>query len=383
MSTRLNWEKVREEFPACQGRSYLMNACVTLLHREVHEAIRSHVDHIHLKGFEGFDVVGDIIDSYRKCTAEILEAEPEDIALSPNTSLSMNLLAMALRSRRETPNVVLPKDEFPSSVLAWHQQGYEVRLVPSKEGRVSIQDMLDQIDSNTVAVVSSFVQFSTGFRQNLRLLGNELRALSIPFIVNATQGFGAFPISVKDCHISALTASAHKWIGAGCGGSVFYASPEFRKSIRWPVAGWMSVKNPWELSNNTPDLLESAAAIELGTPHAGMFFGLNAAAKVVLDLGIENIAERIFDLSNQVVHGLKKLNRVILSPRDEHPTFEGSMNSGIISFATDHAEDLEKKLQEENVYVSARRNGVRISIHYFNNENDIERLLQALRKNIA
>ena len=377
----IDWSRVRREFRACETATYFSSAATTLLHSKVYQAYRTHVDLLNEVGagclYKGIEDV----NLARKKVSELIGSETSaDVGFSPNTSHGMNLIAMMLKEQTSKRKIVLPKDEFPSSVIPWYHHGYRVQFVKPDHGKVSNASILDQVDQETAAVVVSAVQFYTGFRHNIIELGRELASREIPFIVNATQILGAFPISVKDAGIKALTSSAHKWLGAGFGSSIFYLSPEFRKMSKWPLAGWRTVEDPSLMSNEDQPLTKDVVGIEGGTIPFACIAGVRAACEVIEEIGIEQIAGRIFSLSNILVKKMKELGVSLITPRDQAESYHESMNSGIVTFQSDRSNEVSEMLEKENVYVSPRRGGVRLSVHYFNDESDIDRLVSCLKK---
>jgi cysteine desulfurase / selenocysteine lyase len=378
MSTEPNWNEIRNQFPATKNATYFVSAAVGPFSTKVFEAYQKHIklmyEHGDLYYMDSFQAT----DDSRALLAQMLGGSVDDYGFGPNTSHNMNILAMMLKSEG-TGNIVAPADEFPSSILPWYHHGFEVRQVPSDNGRVSNERILDQVDENTKAVVHSAVQFSTGYRQDVNSLGRSLHEKKTPFIVNATQSLSVFPLSVEEAKVSAVTASCHKWVGAGYGASILYVCPEWRQKYEWPLAGWLSVEDPSSMANEPPKLMKKAAAIETGVMPYTTIIGLRAALELALELGVENIAKRVLALSNLLEEQLKDLPVKFLTARDSQGALD-SCNSGILVLQIDDPQALEDFLKTKNIFVNARRTGVRIAIHYFNNEEDIQKLVAALKE---
>jgi len=166
-----------------------------------------------------------------------------------------------------------PADEFPSCTLPWLQQGYRVDFVCSRDrGLIDLTDIEKSITANTRILVTSFVQFATGFRQNLVALGRLRRDRNMALVVDATQGMGVFPIDVTNSDIDFLVFSGYKWAQAGYGIGGLYVAPRFLKPTSFRVAGWWSVRDPEAVVNDRLYLKQTAAALEVGCPRfAGIF----------------------------------------------------------------------------------------------------------------
>jgi cysteine desulfurase/selenocysteine lyase len=374
----IDWEEIRSHYPACRDQVYLIAASVGPLHDQVYNAWHKHLQKLYRTGDIHWQENLEIREDCHRLAAALLQAQPADIGLSPNTSHSMNLLAMML-AQEKRGKIITVADEFPSTVLPWYQQGFAVKKLVSVNGLVTVDDFTGAIDEQTVAVVTSAVQFSTGLRLDIASLGRRLAERKIPFIVNATQALGAFPVPVAGGNISALTASCHKWLGAGFSGSILYTNPDFRRKYKWPLAGWLSVKDPIVMSNDPQELSPDTAAIETGILPFTALAGLKAALEVIQEIGTDNIAGRIFYLSGYLYRQLKQLPVKIITPRDQESDFRKSVNSGIISFLVENPQQLESELTKRHIYVSLRRDVIRTAVHHFNNEKDIDLLVSALK----
>lgn len=376
----INWNKERLQFLVCENYTYLMNAATTPLRKEVFEAGYEYLRNQYAAGDISWEPLFARIDSSRGMIAEIAGGNAADYAFGANTNYNMNCLAGALKSQSGIGNIVTFKDEFPSTYVPWQYHGYKLNKVEIPQcGKNVIPNLLAAIDSNTKAVVVSAVQFASGLRLNTLRLGGELKKKQIPFIVNATQALGSVPISVDLAQVSALVCSSHKWLGAGCGVSIMYTSPEFRKNIRWPFAGFMSF-NDLSFSGNIDTPREDTAFIELGTPNFHTLLALEESLKQALRLGVGNIGARILELTDYIVAKARADQIEVLSYRDEEPDINLSQNSGIIALKVEDPQHLEKELFKQNILVNERRGHLRISPHYYNNFQDIDLLFSTLSK---
>jgi cysteine desulfurase/selenocysteine lyase len=381
MSRMTDWDRIRHDFPVTEKCAYLMSAAMSPLPRPVWEAVRA--------GYETLFRDGDIhwpddMDRYRamcRRVARMLKAGPEDVAFAPNTSTAMALLGLSLKQNSPSPfNVISMEDEFPASTLGFEYLKIPMRYVRPVGARYPIRAILDLADDRTLAVVTSYVQYCTGFRQDLDTLGGELSRRGILFIVNATQAWPIYPVDVQAMHIDALAASLHKWGLTGHVGSLFYTSPAFRERFPPPMAGWLSVDpaggDGIHIAKNAPfRLLSSAHRYEFGTFNLIPVLALDAALDYFESIGLEAVRARIGELADELIRGLEDLGIEVASPvaRPEE-------RSGIVSFSLGekNAHYL-KKFEEAGIYVSLRAGLVRVSINIFNNSADIRRLLDVVR----
>lgn len=376
-----DWAKIRKDFPAAEKSKYFMSAAMTPCPKPVLDFIVS--------GYKRFAEAGDIdwhreneaFRNLRKRIGGMIGATMDDVALVANTSTAMSLLALSIKRDAKAPfNIVSMMDEFPSSTVPFEYQGIEMRYVEPAAARFSVDSILAKTDGRTVAVVTSHVQYATGFRQDIRSLGNELKKRGIMLVVNATQSFPIFPIDVKEMCIDAMSASTHKWGAAGYVGTVFYTSPEFRRKHPTPVAGWLSVDTAGEdfvyMKKNAPlKIHRSAEQYQPGSINWQTIGALDIALKYFEEIGYENIRGRIFELTDYLIAGLEKLPVEIVSPvesKDER--------SAIVSFRVgDKSSECVKYLSEKNIHTAFRSGSVRVSVNIFNNEEDIDALLKSVK----
>jgi len=228
-------------------------------------------------------------------------------------------------------------------------------------------------------VVASAVQFGTGYRQNLHLLGEVCHNSGVELIVNATQAMGAFPIHVKEMKIVALTASCYKWMCCGYGLNVVYLSENLLPTAQWPIAGWLSVEDPLAMNNRNLKLKKQASALEVGIPMFSLLAALGTQIEYIQRLGIDYIAKRILEVSSYA-YELLAPNFKVISQRSSTPELN-SCDSGTLLFEVDNAESVVEQLNRKKIYVSIRQGGIRVSSHFYNNEQDINRLMEGLKVN--
>lgn len=368
----MDWNQIRALFPAAKRYTYLNTAAAPPLSVVAAREGKRYYDEMAEYGDVAWESWLNQAEQIREKLAAFVNAEARSIAFTYSTSHGMNLIAGMLD---RCGDVLCPADEFPSCTLPWLQQRYRVDFVSSRErGVIDLDDIRKSITANTRILVTSFVQFATGFRQDLVALGRLCEERNLTFVVDATQGMGVFPIDVVNSGIDFLVFSGYKWAQAGYGVGGLYVAPRFLNPTSFPVAGWWSVRDPEAVVNDRLDLKETAAALEVGCPHFAGIFALGAALTLFEEIGKPRIEERIHELTDRL-HGrldAERLNVASPSKREQR--------SGITIIEMRDAPDIVKRLAERKIIVSARGKGLRVSVHIFNNFDDIDRLIAALRE---
>lgn len=298
----------------------------------------------------------------------------QNIALTGNTSSGLSMVTSGYHWQNGD-RIILNTMEFPSNIypfLNMKKFGVEIDWITPVNGRITVEDIEKIVTGDTKMIGISFVQFLNGFRADLEKIGKFCRTNSIFLVVDGIQGVGAIPIDVGKFKIDALASGGHKWLMWPMGVGFLYVSDNLLKHLSPSHAGWLSVKDPWDLFSYNLDFLEGADRFETGTMN---FMGVEAALKtleIFLDIGIENIWKRIQDLTGLLIDGLKKMEFDIISPTDE------ASRSGIVSIKTNNPELILKKLNENGIIAALREGMIRFSPHCFNSSEDIKKILRIL-----
>jgi selenocysteine lyase/cysteine desulfurase len=375
-------EKIRAEFPVCENYHYFQSAGMSPMPLPVYEKIlegyRSLTDHGDIffhKDIEKQEEMFGIIAGMLNCTKD-------DISMAESNSMAMSLTGMALKKKHNDFNIVSMEEEFPSNSVPLEYLDIEMRYVKHKDHRYHIEDILALCDENTLAVQTSYVQYGTGFRQDLYSLGAELEKRNILFIVNATQAFPFFPPDMKANNIDVLSISAHKWGFSGHIGTFYVTSPDFRKNYPSPVAGWLSVDVSQSddfihtAKNKDFDLWEDGRRYLFASANLKSRLGFSATLKFLQEYGIDNLRKHMLEISDYMINRLKELPCEIKSPNANH-----SERSAIVVFSMTGKNNSEivEKLAEKKIIVALRDGGIRASVNIFTNKNDVDALINGIQ----
>jgi selenocysteine lyase/cysteine desulfurase len=372
-SKMINWDDIRKQFPVTENSTYLNAAAAGPLARATSHAASEYYRQMMDDGDTHWDEWLEKREEIRKKVAAFINAEPDEIAFTTNTSSGMNVIVDALEKRGEVVSCDL---EFPVSTLPWMHRGIAVKLVKSIDGEVRLEDIRDAMTIRTGVICLSHVQFSNGFRSDLEELGNAKRDHAL--VVNAAQSAGAFEIDVKRMKIDALSSTGHKWMLSGYGSGFVYISRELLEQSRPRAIGWLSMMEPYALQNDRVDLRNDAAArAELGCPHFSGIFALGASVEMMDAIGARNIEQRALSLNGYLTDRLTESGWTVLSPISD----ERARSAETLVEMAEPAR-VGAQLAAQNIIVTEKPQGIRVATHFFNNEADVERLIEALgRKN--
>lgn len=308
------------------------------------------------------------IEDARTNTAKLINAEVSEVAFMPDVSIAMSLTSQALANKRK---VALLKDEFPSVVLPWVSHGYDISWIERADDQsFDLSDFEAAIKSGTQIVVISWVHYNSGITTDLNNLGLICKQHGALLIVDATQGLGAIPMDVKKCNISILMASTFKWLTGGYGTCLLYVSDEIRNQFHQKAMGWNSLVDFGLEPTRESNWKTGAAAFELGHSKYFNVLTFGQALKEIQEIGVAGINERIHSLKQYLINELEKCGILTISVEAAKAT------SGIITIKSDNK--LHGWLTKQKITTTHRDNYLRISMHFYNDSEDIDSLVNAI-----
>lgn len=375
--SRPSWHQVRRLFPVTERWAFLDHACVAPISRPVYEAMTKHLQDVLTAGDVNSARWDAMVARTRLSAARLLGCRPREVAFLKNTSEGINLVAGGLRWR-PGDNVVSAQGEFPANIYPWMAlapQGVELRLVPQRDGRLRYRDLRDAIDPRTRVLALSFVEFLSGFRNQVARLGELCRRRGVLFALDAIQGLGALRLEVDEAGVDFASADAHKWLLGPEGAALFYCRHQRLELLGSTPVGWASVRRTGDYLPYDLTLKPEVSRFELGTANTVGVAGLGAAVDLLLAVGIERIERRIKVLTDRLCRGLEGLGAEVLSSRRRGEW------SGIVSFRLPGAQGARvlRRLRRRRIVVSHRSGWLRVSPHFYNSEEEIDRLLETLR----
>jgi selenocysteine lyase/cysteine desulfurase len=301
----------------------------------------------------------------------LINADPANIAIIGNTSEGFNWLARGL-TWKKGDRILLVEDEFPSNVypfLNLRSQGVEIDFVPTREGMICFEDIEKRLTKRTRLLSISFVEFFTGFHNDLEKIGQLCASKNILFSVDGIQGVGAIPIDVSSAKIDFLSNGGHKWLMSPMGCGFMYIRPELLENLKPAFAGWLSVKDSWNFTDYHLDFLDDSGRFEIGTPNFLGIVGARAATKILVEAGPENTFAHILSLGDQLIENIEKLGMRYQGSRDI------AHRSGIYTFRANRIEELFHYLKDNQVHTALRLDAVRFSPHFYNQSDEISRVI--------
>jgi len=373
ISTEPLWKQYREEFPVTENLVYLNHAAVAPLPLRAARAMQGLAEDSLKFGTLHYDQWLDAHEGVRVAAARLIGASRSEIALVKNTSEGISMVAQGL-DWHPGDRIVAFREEFPSNYYPW------LRLEGAKRCTVdwlSMTDPLEQIEiacTGAKLLAISFVQYLSGFRADLRAIGEICRRHHCFFFVDAIQGLGAFPLDVEANHIDALAADGHKWMlgPEGCG--ILYVRHARQDSIFPEEFGWTNVAGFNDYASRDMALRQDAGRYECGTLNTIGCFGLRTSLELVLEAGVDRIAPAVQALTDQLAEGAMKKGYQLLGDRTPEN------GAGIIAIQKPGMDSRKvvHDLKQKGMIAAPRQGWVRMSPHFYISPEDIERVVEAL-----
>jgi len=376
--TKPDLSKARKYFPHLKnGMIYFNHAASgpvsTLLKDELNFLLKENSE----GNIISYDSFKGKIDDSKELLGEMLNCSSDRIAFTDNTSNGLNILAQGIRWK-SGDRILLNDVEFPANVypfLNLQEQGVEIDFVKSRKGIVTAENVIETVQPGTKLISISYVQFLSGYRVDLKKIGKFCKENEIIFSVDAIQGLGAVTLDVDDCNVNFLSCGTQKWMLGVQGLAFIYIDVDLQTKIKTGPLGWLSVNNAWDFLDYKIDLKYSASRYQSGTLNVFGIYAFNTSLKLFKEFGFKNIEEQV--LENTIYFNKLLSNSgfepVLLNYSEENI-------AGIVSFESDKSEKIFNHLTEKNTICSERLGYIRLSPHFYNTKNDIDKVVAEIRK---
>jgi selenocysteine lyase/cysteine desulfurase len=369
-------QEMRALYPITGRYAYLDHAAIAPLATPVRSTVEVFLgrmteepfDRIHWERFRS---------QVRGRVAQLLSVGQESIAFTKNTTAGIGLVAGGL-DWEDGDNIVGVDREYPANIYPWmglKRKGVELRLYRPEHGRIDVKALERLCDRRTRVLAISAVQFWSGFRTDLAALGTALKGRDVLLVVDAIQAAGAMRLDLSATPVDFLCAGAHKWLLGPIGVGFAYVGPRMLERLTPTTIGTDSVVRDEEYFDYDLTLKTDARRFEEAAPNYPGILGMGAAVNLLLRAGTAALEDGVLRLADRLRDELPRRGyELVLKPT------RPSERSGIVSFRHPRMvpAELHTRLREAGVIISLRSDFLRASAHYYNSDQDLDRLLEAL-----
>ncbi|MFX1471351.1 MAG: aminotransferase class V-fold PLP-dependent enzyme [Promethearchaeota archaeon] len=362
---------VQRMFPTLLDMAYLNNAATGIPPMTCVTAMKEYLDdRITAKG--DFDETLEKIKEIRELLANLLGGARRNFGFMPNTTSGVNTFAHSIEYPGGS-NVVLCDLEFPANYIPWQhlcrQQGVELRVVKSKEGAAPTDAFKELVDENTRVLAVSQVQFGSGFRSDLKALAEIVHDIGGYLVADIIQAAGWADTNLVKEDVDFAAGHAPKWMLGPIGAGYVYASDSIMEELTPKYLGWWGVKEFREFGYFEREPFPDAKMFQIGSPAMIAYVGLLESLRMLTSLPAKERERKALDNADYLRKRLREKGI-------EYYEFEENQRSPIVSCSPEDVETLDKKLKKNRIYCSVRNGRLRVSPHFYNNEAEIDRLVE-------
>jgi selenocysteine lyase/cysteine desulfurase len=370
-----------DEFPQDGELIYLNHAGVAPWPQRSARAVAAFAEANAARGAEDYAQWLQREAQLRERLARLVDAaSTDDIALIPNTSEGLSLIAYGV-DWKPGDNVVINSEEFPSNRIVWESlaasHGVEIRDVDITAAEEPEAALIEALDGRTRLLPVSAVQYASGLRMDLARLGQACRANGTLFCVDAIQELGTRPMSARAIGADFLIADGHKWLLGPEGLGVLYVAPAARDTLALHRYGWHMVEAVGDYARKDWAPAGNARRFEAGSPNSLSIHALEASLSLIEEVGMTTIEHRILDLSAHLIEQLERLRGV----QPVTPAAE-ARRAGIVTARLDISPEavteVYRQLRQRRILTAARGGGIRFSPHFYQDKACLDAALAEL-----
>jgi len=378
-STRVG-AAVRAEFPIFESATYLNSCSQGALSHRVRDAVEGWLAGWDENGAE-WDFWVERNEAFRAAVAGLLHAEADDVAVTTSVSQGASGLVSALDLRGERNRIVISEYEFPTIGQIAHAQelrGAEVVHVrPDADGSIPPERFAEAIDERTALVCCTALSYRSGHRHDVAAIAEAAHQAGALVLADSYQACGAVELDVRSLGADVVTGGTVKYLLGTAGLGFMWVTPEMREALVPTQTGWFADEDIFAMSIADYSPHASARRFDAGTPPVPSLYAGVAGISLVEEAGVPAIEAHVAGLVDRLLDGLDALGATVVTPRD--PRRRGPL----VCIRARDVGELVETLAADRIVVSSREDKLRVALHLYNVDEDVDTLLEALARNRA
>lgn len=369
------FNELRSRFPVLERKTYLNSGSYCALADTVKAAINNYMDDRLLVG-ANWDVWVMKNESVRSLTAQVLRAAPDEIAVTASASAGINALASAFDFTGKRNKVVISDFEFPTNAQIWHAQeprgARVVHVHRDANGYIPLEHFEKAIDEETQLVAVTHVCFRNGARLDIAGIVELAHAKGAKVMLDCYQSVGSMTVDVRKLDVDFAVGGMLKYLLGTAGLGFLYVRKELIPALTPTNSGWFAQENitAMDITANRPS--PTARRFEAGTPAVVNCYAVEAGLKIILEVGTDVIEERVKYLTRLYMDQLEEIEWPSITPRED------DRHGPMVCVRANQVAQLFARLTEQDIVTSFRDDNLRATFHFYNNEQDVETIVQAL-----
>lgn len=368
-------ESLRAEFPILGSRTYLNSCSLGALSHRSERYLQEFTNRWHEMGAAAwYDHWLGKVEDLRSRVATFLGTTPREIALLPSTSAALSVVAESVPAKGRN-RVICAELDFPTLAYQWAvKPEIELVVLRSEDGiRIDPEQFAAEVDERTLFLATSHVFFTTGYEQDIAELARIARAAGAYSLIDGYQGAGQVAISLPECGADFYTAGPLKWLCGGPGLAYLYVREALVEALEPRITSWFATEDQFDFELEKFVFRADARRFELGTPSLPTIHTSLGGQEIIDDVGIEAIVAWNRVLTDRLVDKARSAGFNVLQPPTENRT-------AIVMIHHDDPADAVRHLSDHGVIVDHRPGFVRVSPHFYNNEEEVDLCVDLLMK---
>jgi selenocysteine lyase/cysteine desulfurase len=375
--TETDFAALRREFPLLQHKIYLNSGSYCALANTVKAAFDRYLED-RLEVGANWDVWVTKNEAVRNLMARVLNAKPDEIAVTASASAGLNALATAMQFSGGRDKVVISDFEFPTNAQIWHAQeprgARVVHVRRDADGYIPPEAFAKEIDERTKLVAITHVCFRNGARLDIPAIVKLARAKGAMVLLDCYQSVGSLDIDVQQLDLDFAVGGMLKYLLGTAGIGFLYVRDSLTRSLQPTHSGWFSQENIFAMDITANRPAHNARRFEAGTPPVVNCYATEAGLKIILDVGTPAIERRIRALTRRCMEQLREIGWEAVTPAVDQ------RRSAMICVPSRASGPLSQELMKRDIVTSNRDANLRICLHFYNNDEDVDVLVAALRE---
>jgi selenocysteine lyase/cysteine desulfurase len=385
--------EARQLFPGVDDQVYLNVSLNGLMPTPARDAVMVHLEK-RVMGRAGKKELHAQAERVRANVAQLISARPDEVAITKNVSEGLNIFAAGLDWQPGDNVVICPELEHPNNVFLWYNlretRGVEIREVPPEDGHIPVERMVEAMDERTRVATVSHVTFAPGFITDVASLASESRSRGVLTLIDSAQSVGAIHTDVRELGVDALSVGTQKNLLAFYGLGFVFIRKELAETLTPVYVARYGIDlgpdaHETAIGNGGLDFKPGALRFELSNYNYVGLAAAEASLELIQALGVDRIEPHVRGLGARLASGLLELGLPVAGgepgPHLAHIVSVGEGVGGRHYGADDPAmNDLFQHLRENRINLSIRRGVLRMSIGLYNNEEDMDRVVEVCRE---
>lgn len=375
----------RELFPITATRTFLNSARWHPMPELSAAAVHTYLDYVTRRSADGRSLLRTMEDATLANFAALINADPLEVAYVQSTMAAENMVLAGLGLPRTPFNIVTDMLHYQGSLYMYRslqKMGHDVRVVPERDGSVHLEDLAAAVNDNTRLIAISLISFVNGFQHDLPAVCKLAHSHGAYVYADIVQAVGATPINVRASNVDFCGSSTYKWLMADQGigfmyirkdllGTAFHRTQYGKEQMNQYESHMLPFDAPPGAAETWTPVPGAPGYVEVGSYSLSGIAALTQSLPLIAKLGVTNITTHARALTQRMQAELPKLGFLPLTPAES--------TGHIVSYALPNPGVAQRALMARGIEVTFDQHRMRVSPSVFNDDHDIDLLLETLR----